>query len=177
MNDSKRKTSNTAGKKKITVKDSLNIDSANVHYFSSNHSLTRTNSGDSGFDLVANPTSEVILLPGEIKTIDTGIRLNLPRYYEAQIRPRPGLASKLGVTVLNSPGTINNGYRGEIQVVLINHGKKEVWIKNGDRIAQIVFARIGDIEVIRIDKEPEIQTDTERSDKGLGSSDPKPQSG
>lgn len=94
-----------------------------------------------GMDLRAFlPDEEICLPPGEFRLIPTGIFIALPKGTEAQVRPRSGLAFKYGVTVLNSPGTIDADYRGEVGVLLINHGKEDFIIKNGDRIAQMVIA-------------------------------------
>ena len=98
-----------------------------------------TTTGAAGADLKAAETGEI--LQGEIKLIKTGIKIEIPDGYEAQIRPRSGLALKHGVTMLNSPGTIDSDYRGEIGVIMINHGKEIFRYKRGDRIGQIVFAK------------------------------------
>lgn len=97
--------------------------------------------GSAGMDLCASTESSIILSPGERKLIPTGLRIALPAGFEAQVRPRSGLALKFGVTVLNSPGTIDSDYRGEIGVILINHGTEPFEVKQGDRIAQMVVAR------------------------------------
>lgn len=96
--------------------------------------------GDSGMDLYS--CMDCTILPGERKLIPTGLKIQLPHNTEAQIRPRSGLALKYGITVLNTPGTIDAGYRGEIGVILINLGDNEFDIHVGDRIAQIVFQSI-----------------------------------
>lgn len=98
--------------------------------------------GAAGMDLVANITETVYLNSGEFKMIPCGIKIELPQGFEAQVRPRSGLAAKHGITVLNSPGTIDCDFRGEIQVILINHGKDKFAIKRGDRIAQLVIGRV-----------------------------------
>lgn len=98
--------------------------------------------GASGADLCAFLSASVTLQPFERKLIPTGIRLEIPQGYEIQVRPRSGLALKHGITVLNSPGTIDSDYRGEIGVVLINLGNTPFVIENGDRIAQIVVASV-----------------------------------
>jgi dUTP pyrophosphatase len=98
--------------------------------------------GAAGMDLVAAIDAAVLLAPGERRLIPTGLILELPRGFEAQVRPRSGLALKHGVTVLNSPGTIDSDYRGEVQVLLINHGNAAVAIARGDRIAQMVVAPV-----------------------------------
>jgi len=94
-----------------------------------------------GLDLSANLDRPVELQPGEIKLISTGLSIELPKGYEAQVRPRSGWALKEGITVLNSPGTIDADYRGDIGVILINHGQAAVTINDGDRIAQLVVAK------------------------------------
>lgn len=95
--------------------------------------------GSAGADLKAN--EEGVLMPGQRKLIKTGISIELPAGYEAQVRPRSGLALKHGITMVNSPGTIDCDYRGEIGVILINHGDTPFEYKKGDRIAQLVIAR------------------------------------
>lgn len=98
--------------------------------------------GSSGFDLLAACDSDLILQPGERKLIPTGISLAIPQGYEAQIRPRSGLAIKQGVTLLNTPGTIDSDYRGEIQVIIINLGQSPFVVTRGMRIAQCVIASV-----------------------------------
>jgi dUTP pyrophosphatase len=94
-----------------------------------------------GMDLVADLTEDLVLQPGERALVSTGIAIELPEGYEAQIRPRSGLALKHGITLVNSPGTIDADYRGEIGVIVINHGSEPFVIGNGERIAQMVFAK------------------------------------
>ncbi|GAB1448982.1 dUTP diphosphatase [Bacteroidota bacterium] len=118
-----------------------------------------------GMDLLANLEEEVSLQPGERKLIGTGLKLALPEGYEAQIRPRSGLALKHGITVLNSPGTIDADYRGEIKVLLINHGQEPFSIKHGERIAQLIVAKYSQISWEIVEKLPE----TERGEGGYGS--------
>ena len=96
--------------------------------------------GSSGMDLMAHTKESIVIPPKEWKIIPTGIKIALPSGVEAQIRPRSGLAARQGVTVLNSPGTIDSDYRGEIKVMLMNNSDKPVEIENGDRIAQMVLA-------------------------------------
>ena len=96
--------------------------------------------GASGLDL-CSADEDTALLPGETKLIGTNLIPELPDGFEAQVRPRSGLALKHGITVLNSPGTVDSDYRGEIKVLLINHGKSEFVIKTGDRIAQMVISK------------------------------------
>jgi len=96
----------------------------------------------SGVDLLSAETSEIILKPGKTKLVSTGIKIMIPKGYEGQIRPRSGLALKYGITVLNTPGTIDSDYRGIVKVILINLGEKEFVIQRGDRIAQLVIQKV-----------------------------------
>jgi dUTP pyrophosphatase len=98
--------------------------------------------GSSGLDLMACIDTEVEIRPGKSVLIPSGFRLEIPPGYEGQVRPRSGLALRSGVTVLNSPGTIDSDFRGEVGVILINHGSNPFTIKRGDRIAQLVFSRV-----------------------------------
>jgi dUTP pyrophosphatase len=95
-----------------------------------------------GMDLIAAVSDAVVLEPGDRALVPTGIAIALPAGFEAQVRPRSGLALKFGVTTLNTPGTIDADYRGEIGVILINHGRERVTINRGDRIAQLVVAPV-----------------------------------
>ena len=122
--------------------------------------------GASGLDLRAAVNGELTLHPGEIKLVPTGLAISLPRGYEAQIRPRSGLALKHGVGMVNSPGTIDSDYRGEIGLVLINWGSASFVIKRGDRIAQMIVTRVSQAEVLEVDRlEP-----TTRGKGGFGHS-------
>jgi dUTP pyrophosphatase len=94
-----------------------------------------------GMDLYAELAEDLVLSPGERTLVPTGIALEIPEGYEAQIRPRSGLALRHGITLVNSPGTIDPDYRGEIALIVINHGTEPFRIKSGDRIAQMVFSR------------------------------------
>ena len=98
--------------------------------------------GAAGADVSALIDSDIVLLPGTWQLIPTGLFFQIPEGYEIQVRPRSGLSLKHGVTVLNSPGTIDSDYRGELKVILINHSKENFIIKNHDRIAQIVFSKV-----------------------------------
>lgn len=118
-----------------------------------------------GMDLTAALEEAIELAPGERALIPTGISIALPSGYEAQIRPRSGLAVKHGVTVLNSPGTVDADYRGEIKVVLINHGQEAFTIERGMRIAQMVIARHVSVQW-KVVKE---LAETERGAGGFGS--------
>ena len=95
-----------------------------------------------GMDLIAAVADALMLQPGDRALVPTGVAIALPPGFEAQVRPRSGLALKFGVTTLNAPGTIDADYRGEIGVILINHGREPVTIKRGDRIAQLVVAPV-----------------------------------
>jgi dUTP pyrophosphatase len=118
-----------------------------------------------GLDLRANLEADILLEPGKTALIPTGLFIELPDGYEAQIRPRSGLAFKHGITVLNSPGTIDADYRGEIKVLLINHSQQVFAIANGERIAQMVVAAYQQISWIP----SEVLSDTERGAGGYGS--------
>jgi dUTP pyrophosphatase len=98
--------------------------------------------GAAGMDLAASLDADVTIAPGKRALVGTGLAIALPRGFEAQVRPRSGLAAKHGVTVLNAPGTIDEDYRGEIKVILINHGDEAFVVKSGERIAQVVIARV-----------------------------------
>ena len=108
--------------------------------------------GSSGLDLRANITDKLTLAPGEFRVVPAGIHISIPVGYEAQIRPRSGLAAKFGITTLNSPGTIDADYRGEISVILINHGKEPFEIERGLRIAQMVICPVHIAEFEEVDE-------------------------
>ena len=112
------------------------------------------------------PDGDVIIAAGEKEIIPTGIYIEIPVGYEVQVRPRSGLAFKHGVTVLNSPGTIDADYRGEVKVLLINHGKEAFVVKSGERIAQMVFSKYQRVEWESVNQ----LSDTERGSGGYGSS-------
>ena len=123
--------------------------------------------GASGFDLRAN--EDTVLKAGEFKGISTGLFFELPIGYEIQVRPRSGLAFKNGVTVLNSPGTVDSDYRGEVKVILINHSKVDFNIAKGDRIAQAVIGNVLAKNFINLTKVSSISNDTDRGTGGFGS--------
>lgn len=118
---------------------------------------------DAGLDL--NAAVDATIAPGTAETIPTGIAIELPPGTEAQVRPRSGLARTHAVTVLNSPGTIDEGYRGEVGVVLINHGRTAFQVERGMRVAQLVVQRRLEVEVV----ETETLSDTARGSGGFGS--------
>ena len=121
--------------------------------------------GASGLDLHARIAHEIYLQPGVRFTCPTGIAIELPCGYEAQVRPRSGMASKHGVTVLNSPGTVDCDFRSEIHAVLINHGDRAAKIEPNQRIAQLVIAPVMRVDLV----ESEILSETERGEGGFGS--------
>lgn len=119
--------------------------------------------GDAGLDLFSIVAA--IIEPSSSLLIETGIKIELPEGTEAQIRPRSGLALKHSITVLNSPGTIDEGYRGEIGVILINHGNHTFLVEKGMKIAQMVIQKVEKVEVV----ETQELSDTSRSEGGFGS--------
>lgn len=135
---------------------------------SSNPDPVYAHKGDSGFDFRANLSEEINLKSGEWKAIPTGLYFEIPSGYELQVRPRSGLAFKNGVTVLNTPGTVDSGYRGEIQVILINHSKETFTIQNGDRIAQGVISPVLTSEITKLNKVTSL-SETERGEGKFGS--------
>ena len=122
-------------------------------------------SGSSGMDISACIDKDIIIEPGQKSLIPTGFALSIPKGYEIQIRPRSGLAAKKNISVLNTPGTIDSDYRGEIKVILINFGKERFVVENGTRIAQMVMCPIiqAELEVV------ENLIETDRGDGGFGS--------
>ena len=122
-------------------------------------------SASAGVDLRANLTDVIILKPLGRTLVKTGIFIEIPEGYEAQVRPRSGLALKKGITVLNSPGTIDADYRGEIGVILINLSNEDFVIENGERIAQLVFSSVEQAQWIEV----EMLSETHRGEGGFGS--------
>ncbi len=121
--------------------------------------------GAAGADVCAFLSEDVVIESGEYKMIPTGLFLEIPEGFEVQVRPRSGLSAKNGVTVLNTPGTIDSDYRGEVKVILINHSKQPFTVKNGDRIAQLVIA-----SVVQASFESAARlSSTERGEGGFGS--------
>ena len=127
----------------------------------------RATDGSAGLDLAAAIPDDKMLKPGERAIIPTGLAFDIPNGYEGQVRPRSGLAFKYGVTVLNSPGTIDSDYQGEVKVILINHGDKDFIVTKGMRIAQIVIAKY---ENAALNQVKNFDVKTERGAKGFGSS-------
>ena len=120
----------------------------------------------SGLDLYAAIKDKIKIKNGEIVTIPTGIKIVLKKNLEAQVRPRSGLAANFGITVLNTPGTIDADYRGEIKIILINHGKKIFIVERGMRVAQLIISKI---EKIKWKEKKKISQNTKRKDSGFGS--------
>jgi dUTP pyrophosphatase len=118
-----------------------------------------------GMDLRANLTESIVLKPLERTIVKTGLFIELPLGYEAQVRPRSGLAAKKGITVLNSPGTVDADYRGEIGVILVNLSQEDFTIENGERIAQLVIAKHERAEWIEVSE----LSETSRGEGGFGS--------
>ena len=134
----------------------------------SNHSMpSYQTEGSAGMDLTANLEKPITLKPMDRTLIPTGIFMALPAGFEAQIRPRSGMAFKRGLTVINSPGTIDSDYRGEIMVAIINLNTEEQTIVDGDRIAQMVIARYERLELVQV----ETLDETVRGEGGFGSTD------
>jgi len=121
--------------------------------------------GASGMDLMAHIENPINLQPGQSCLVSTGLSVAFPKEYEIQIRPRSGLAAKNNISVLNTPGTIDSDYRGEIKIILFNHGNKNFIINNKDRIAQMVLAPITKMELEETNELP----DTVRGEGGFGS--------
>ena len=121
--------------------------------------------GSSGVDLSAFLDKEVVIKPNSSELIPTGLQVAIPEKLEIQIRPRSGLAAKESIGVLNSPGTIDSDYRGELKIILFNHGKEDFIINNGDRIAQMVLVPIVKMEFEEVDSLP----NTVRGQGGFGS--------
>ncbi|MBP5514308.1 MAG: dUTP diphosphatase [Bacteroidaceae bacterium] len=132
---------------------------------SSHHALPRYETSlSAGMDLRANLDEPITLQPLERRLIPTGLRIALPAGYEAQVRPRSGLALKHGVTVLNTPGTIDADYRGEIGIILVNLSQTPFVINDGERIAQMVIARHEQPDLVAV----EVLDETERGEGGFG---------
>ncbi len=122
-------------------------------------------SGSAGMDLTAANDDPIIIGPGEIKLVKTGIAIALEQGFEAQIRPRSGLALKNGISVLNTPGTIDSDYRGEVGIILVNHSKQDFKVTRGMRIAQMIIAPYVQAQIVQL----EILDDTKRGEGGFGS--------
>ncbi|MGD1277464.1 MAG: dUTP diphosphatase [Tepidisphaeraceae bacterium] len=117
-----------------------------------------------GFDVAAAVLEPVVLQPGEIRLIPCGFAMAIPKGYEAQIRPRSGLASKFGITMVNAPGTIDSDYRGQVQVPLINLGRQPFTVERGMRIAQMLIVPVPQVNLLEVDELDE----TDRGHGGFG---------
>lgn len=120
--------------------------------------------GSAGMDLMAAVEQDITIQPGERQLIPTGLSIAVPPGYEAQIRPRSGLALRSGISMVNTPGTIDSDYRGPVQVIMINHGSETFTVRRGDRIAQMVIAPVVRVKLI----ETETLDETARNDGGFG---------
>lgn len=125
--------------------------------------------GSSGFDLRANLTEAITIHSGKVAIVPTGLYFEIPENFEIQVRPRSGLAAKNSVTVLNTPGTVDADYRGEVKVILINHGENDFVINNGDRIAQAVISSVIGKNFVKLTRVNNIDENTERGSGGFGS--------
>jgi dUTP pyrophosphatase len=122
-------------------------------------------SGSAGMDILASINSDIIIKAGQIELVPTNLAIELPSGFECQVRSRSGLAIKNGIFCLNSPGTIDSDYRGEIKVILANFGKEDFVIKNGDRIAQLVIAKYEYVQWTLVEE----LSDSNRGEGGFGS--------
>ena len=122
-------------------------------------------SGSSGMDLMAFIDNSIKIVPNTLELIPTGLSIAIPEDLEIQIRPRSGLAAKSSISVLNTPGTIDSDYRGELKIILFNHGNKDFIVNNNDRIAQMVLTPVIKMELEEVDQLPE----TIRGSGGFGS--------
>ena len=118
----------------------------------------------SGMDLAAAVKEDTVLKPSEIKLVPTGVQIAIPPGYEGQVRPRSGLALKQGNSIVNSPGTIDADYRGEVGVILVNLGEKDFLIHRGDRIAQLIINKVNRVDLVHVNKLAE----TSRNAGGFG---------
>lgn len=149
--------------------DKKNSNSIKIPTFIQHKELTPAyaTSGAAGADIKAHVKEPITILPGHSALIPTGIRMAIPEGYEIQIRPRSGLALKNQITVLNTPGTIDSDYRGEIGVILINHGKNEFIVTPGMRIAQFILSAVTQADFILVESEIDFST-TKRGEGGFG---------
>ena len=146
----------------LSRKQSMNIKIINK----SSHALPNYETiASAGMDLRANITESIVLKPLERTIVKTGLFIELPIGFEAQVRPRSGLAAKKGITVLNAPGTVDSDYRGEIGVILVNLSNQDFTIENGERVAQLVIAKHERAEWIEV----ETLSETDRGEGGFGS--------
>jgi len=126
--------------------------------------LKKMTPGSSGFDIVAACKDDIVVEPGKAVLVPAGFKLSIPDGFEAQVRPRSGLALKNSISILNAPGTIDSDYRGEVKVILFNFGNENFVVKRGDRIAQLVFSRVPEVEILEVSNLDE----TARGSGGFG---------
>ncbi|MCD6379264.1 dUTP diphosphatase [bacterium] len=124
----------------------------------------RATEGSAGYDIYAACDEGVLINPGDVKMVPSGFKLSVPRGYEAQVRPRSGLALNSRIGILNSPGTIDSDYRGEVGVILYNFGSEEFLVRRGNRIAQFVICKLPDVCLVELDR----LDVTKRGDGGFG---------
>jgi dUTP pyrophosphatase len=124
----------------------------------------RATEGSAGYDIYAACDEAVLINPGDVKMVPSGFKLSVPRGYEAQVRPRSGLALNSRIGILNSPGTIDSDYRGEVGVILYNFGSEEFLVRRGNRIAQFVICKLPDVCLVELDG----LDVTKRGDGGFG---------
>lgn len=136
---------------------------------SDNQDPAYATNGSSGFDLRANLEGPIKIGVGKRAIVPTGLFFEIPENFEIQVRPRSGLAAKNGVTVLNTPGTVDADYRGEVKVILINLGEEDFVIQHGDRIAQAVLCPVAALNIVDMIKIDDVTTDTDRGAGGFGS--------
>lgn len=114
--------------------------------------IRRMTAGASGFDILAACGEEIVIPAGAVRLVPAGFQLSIPAGYEAQVRPRSGLAAEKSIGLLNSPGTIDSDYRGEVKAILFNFGDTDYVVHRGDRIGQLVFARVPDVTLVAVDE-------------------------
>jgi len=155
---------------KATIANNYNFDEVKVIVGENGKMPIKNHSTDSGYDL--SSSEDCVVKAGKFKLIGSDVSVVLPVGFEIQVRSRSGLAAKKGVFVLNSPGTVDNGYTGEIKVVLANFGDEDFIVNKGDRIAQLVIAPVYNIpfKSLNGNTEEEFLTDNHRGEKGFGSS-------
>ncbi len=133
-------------------KDILKVGVRYLPHYEGLPPIKRMTEGASGFDILAACREDIVVLPGRVTFVPTGFELSIPPGHEAQVRPRSGLALKHRIGLLNSPGTIDSDYRGEVGVIMFNFGDEEYVVRRGERVAQLVFCRLPDVELVEHDK-------------------------
>jgi dUTP pyrophosphatase len=144
--------------------DSLRIGIRYLKHHEGLPPIARQTPGSSGFDLHAACADEIRVAPGETALVPAGFQLSIPEGYEAQVRPRSGLALRSRIGLLNSPGTVDSDYRGEVCVILYNFGDEDFVVRRGDRVAQLVVSRLPRVELV----EEDTLDETERGSGGFG---------